>query len=66
MPLEYWILLWKGVLIGGIGLFAALAIVVTIGGALDIGRLFKTLREEHARATAENAEGSDAPGSRRS
>jgi hypothetical protein len=56
MPLEYWILLWKAVLIGGVGLFAALAIVVTIGGAMDIRRLFKTLREEHARSTVENPE----------
>jgi hypothetical protein len=57
MPLEFWILLWKVVLIGGIGLFAVLAVVVTIGGAMDIRRLFKTLREEHARHVAENEEG---------
>ena len=56
MPLEYWILLWKIVLIGGVILFTALAVVVTIGGALDIRRLFKMLREEHARATVENPE----------
>ncbi|NLS98244.1 MAG: hypothetical protein GXX96_39445 [Planctomycetaceae bacterium] len=54
MPLEYWIFLWKVVLIGGVALFTVLAVVVTIGGALDIRRLFKTLREEHARATAED------------
>lgn len=59
MPLEFWILLWKAVLIGGVGLFAALAVVVTIGGALDIRRLFQTLREEHARYMAENGEGSE-------
>ena len=59
MPLEFWILLWKAVLIGGVGLFAALAVVVTIGGAVDIGRLFKTLREEHAQYMAENEEGSE-------
>ena len=58
MPLEFWILLWKVVLIGGVGLFAALAVVVTIGGALDIRRLFRTLREEHARHIAENGDGS--------
>ena len=57
MPLEYWIMLWKVVLIVGVGLFAALAIVVTIGGALDIRRLFKTLHEEHARAMAEAEKG---------
>lgn len=57
MPLEFWILLWKVVLIGGVGLFAALAITVTIGGAFDIRRLFKTLREEHAKHVAESEEG---------
>ena len=57
MDIEFWVILWKVVFIVGVGLFAILAVVVTIGGALDIGRLFKTLREEHARAIAENAEG---------
>ncbi len=66
MPVEYWILLWKGLLIVGVSLFAVLAVVVTIGGALDIRRLFKTLREEHARATAENTEGGDVSGTRQS
>jgi hypothetical protein len=47
MPLEYWIWLWKGLLVFGVGLFATLAVVVTIGGALDIRRLLNTLREEH-------------------
>ncbi len=58
MPMEFWILLWKAVLIGGVGLFAALAIVVTIGGAADIRRLFQTLREEHARHMAEKGDDS--------
>ncbi len=66
MAIEYWILLWKVVLVVGVGLFALLAAVVTIGGALDIRRLFKTLREEHARATAENAEGGHVSDSRQS
>ena len=66
MPVEYWILLWKIVFFVGVGLFAILAVVVTIGGALDIGRLFKTLREEHVRATAENNEGGDGSDSRQS
>ncbi len=59
MPLEYWILLWKAVLIGGVGLFAVLAVVVTIGGAFDVRRLFQTLREDHARQTEESEEGSE-------
>ncbi len=57
MPIEFWILLWKAVLIGALALFAVLAVVVSIGGAIDVCRLLKTLREEHARSTAEDAEG---------
>ena len=53
MPIEFWICLWKIVLIGGVGLFVALAVVVTIGGAFDVRKLFRTLREEHAKETAE-------------
>jgi hypothetical protein len=60
MPIQFWILLWQVLLIVALGLFTALAIVVTIGGAIDIRRLLKTLRDEHARSVAENAEGSDA------
>ena len=52
MSVEFWMGLWKIVLIGGFSLFAVLAIVVTIGGAIDIGRLLKSLREEHARASS--------------
>ena len=59
MPIQFWVVLWQVVLIAALGLFAALAIVVTIGGAVDIRRLLKTLRDEHARSAAENAEGSD-------
>ncbi len=45
MSTEAWIMLWKIVLIGGIGLFALLAIVVSIGGFFDVARLLRTLRE---------------------
>ena len=50
MPLEFWIVLWKAVLVVGLGLFAALAVVVTVGGARDVHRLLATLREEHRRS----------------
>lgn len=49
MPLEFWVQLWKVVLIISVGLFAGLAIVVTIGGALDIRKLLRSLREESTR-----------------
>ncbi len=41
-----WILLWKFVLVISIGCFALMAIIVSIGGASDIRRLFQHLRED--------------------
>ena len=41
-----WMLLWKIVLLFTIGCFAVMAVVVTIGGAGDIRRLFQRLRED--------------------
>lgn len=48
MSLGFWIVLWKIVLIGGIGLFAVLAVVVTVGGLSDVRRLFQSLRQTEA------------------
>ena len=45
MSIEAWMTLWKIVLIGGVGLFAVLAVVVTIGGFFDVMKLLATLRE---------------------
>ena len=59
MPIEFWILLWKALFVVGVGLFAVLAVVVSIGGAIDVRRLFRTLREEHAQHTAERNEGTE-------
>ncbi len=56
MSLDFWIMLWKVVLVGGIGMFAALAVVVTIGGARDIVKLLNTLR---AQQTDGNTEGNN-------
>ena len=39
----FWIYLWKAVLILGLGLFASMAVWVTIGGARDIKKLFKKI-----------------------
>ncbi len=50
MPLEFWIWLWKAVFVIGVGLFGGLAMVVTIGGAIDVVKLVRALREAHARA----------------
>jgi hypothetical protein len=43
----YWAALWKVLLIGGVGLFAAMAVVVSIGGIFDIKRLFARIAESH-------------------
>ena len=48
MPIEFWIGLWQVVLVAGIVLFTTLAVVVTIGGAIDVRKLFRTLKEQHA------------------
>jgi hypothetical protein len=50
MPLEFWIWLWKAVFWISIGLFATLAVVVTIGGAVDVAKLIRALKEAHADA----------------
>jgi len=47
LPLEFWIILWKIVLVGGLILFGTMAVWVTIAGAFDIRRLFKRIAESH-------------------
>ena len=46
LPLDFWIVLWKIVLIGGCGLFGIMAVWVTIGGYFDIKRLFARMAED--------------------
>lgn len=41
-----WLLLWQVVLITSLVLFAISAVITTIGGALDIRKLFRRLRED--------------------
>lgn len=48
---DAWQELWTVVLITAVGLFALLAVVVTIGGAFDVRKLFRTMeieRQEYA------------------
>ncbi len=44
--MDAWETLWKIVLLGGIALFAGMAIWVTIYGAKDIRTLFRELDEQ--------------------
>lgn len=41
-----WQQLWTGVLVIGVLLFALLAVVVTVGGALDVRKLFERIKSE--------------------
>jgi hypothetical protein len=43
----FWIFLWKAVLILGVVLFAGMAVWVSIGGLLDIKRLFARIEAGH-------------------
>jgi hypothetical protein len=47
VPLWFWIILWKIVLIGALLLFGGMAVWVTIGGLFDIKRLFRRITESH-------------------
>jgi hypothetical protein len=40
----FWILSWKGLLIFGLAVFSVMTVCVSVGGALDIRRLFQRLR----------------------
>jgi hypothetical protein len=49
MSIEDWAQLWKWVLLAGVGVFAVLAILVTIGGIADIKKMLVELarRRDH-------------------
>ena len=55
MSIEAWMILWKIVLIGGLALFAALAVLVSIGGFFDVAKLIRRLKEDHAQDLADPA-----------
>jgi hypothetical protein len=46
MSLESWSIIWKIVFITGVSLFAILTILVIVGGAIDIGKLIRRLKND--------------------
>ena len=54
LPLDFWIVLWKIVLIGALILFGSMAVWVTIGGVFDIKRLFQRIAESHQEEKGES------------
>jgi hypothetical protein len=45
MTMTFWVLFWKVCLVAALAVFACTAVLVSIGGAADIGRLIRRLRE---------------------
>ena len=41
-----WITIWSILLAGGIGIYAVMAVLVAIGGAKDIRKLFRSMNKE--------------------
>jgi len=41
-----WITVWSILLAGGIGIYAVMAVLVAIGGAKDIRKLFRAMDKE--------------------
>jgi hypothetical protein len=46
--LAYWELLWKALFIGGVSIFAVMALWVTVAGFNDIRKLLAGLEKKHA------------------
>ena len=46
--MRFWLVLWTLVLIFGLGIFAALAVVVSIRGFADIRALFRSIESQHS------------------
>ena len=51
-----WEGVWKLTLIGTCGLFAVMSVLVIVGGALDIRKLFRRLREREASGDSDPAD----------
>lgn len=54
--MNFWVLLWKCVLIGTITIYATIAIWVTFQGARDIKTLFASLKKRHKDAEKESVQ----------
>jgi len=51
-----WEWIWKVTLIGTCGLFGLLSVLVIVGGALDVRKLFRRLREREASGESDYAD----------
>lgn len=51
-----WLAFWTGLLVVGLFTYACLAVAVTVGGVLDIRKMFRALDEQHGVATKDMAD----------
>ena len=51
-----WESIWKFVLLFTCGLFAVLSVLVTVGGALDVRKLLRRLREREASGESDSGD----------
>jgi hypothetical protein len=53
-----WILLWAAVLLVALTLFSCLTVAVTIGGFLDIRKMFRQITRQHEVEGSRSTDGS--------
>ena len=53
---HFWESIWKFVLLFTCGLFAVLSVLVTVGGALDVRKLLRRLREREASGESDSGD----------
>ena len=52
-----WMWFWTGLLVVGLGVYAGLAVAVAVGGIFDIRSMFRSLDEQHKKATGQEGAG---------
>jgi len=45
--MEFWVVLWKVVLLGTVGIYGVMAVWVTVQGARDIKSMMADIRQRH-------------------
>ncbi len=58
--MEFWISFWAVLLVVALTIFAALAVVVTIGGFFDVKALLRTIERRHSIEEGHTVEKEDA------
>jgi hypothetical protein len=49
-----WLTIWTVLLIAGVGAFAVMALVVTVGGFFDVRAMFRKIDQDHQQSSGED------------